>query len=116
MLSLFTLTVIYLLIGEKTLSLQYEGYTYTLHLFKSVEQSGSPQGPVNLGSGPGQWTQPGVELIMTGGASCPNGVQRSTTVRFECSYHPEKFISMEEFEMCRYQARVSTPAACIIRR
>ena len=122
----------FLPLGEKCLKSRYEGYEYSLCLYKDVTQKGliargcslsaydlllvggrSTGGTVSLGKG-GRWVSPGTEFVMEGGAACPNKVKRQTTVRFKCTTGEDSLDAMEEFEMCKYGAVVSTPAACIL--
>eukprot|EP00047_Mylnosiga_fluctuans_P014235 m.36585 g.36585 ORF g.36585 m.36585 type:complete len:80 (+) comp5401_c0_seq1:337-576(+) len=57
------------------------------------------------------WIVPGKKAHITGGQTCPNGMQRQVKVHFECS-PDEALLRVAEPERCSYEMYVSTPAAC----
>jgi hypothetical protein len=83
-----------------------DGYTYEIDLHGSVTQYSHETAE--------QWdlgTYDAGTDSYTGGTSCPNGVDRSTTITFTCGY-PVTVTNVQEPSMCVYVFTATSPNCC----
>ncbi|ESO99166.1 hypothetical protein LOTGIDRAFT_238820 [Lottia gigantea] len=102
-------------LSSQCFTLEKTIYEYKICPFVSVTQVDFPQATFNLGKTP-QWLKQvkgDYSLLMKNGDNrlCPEGVSRSTKIRFFCGLQ-DLPLSINEDEKCTYIVKFMTPAAC----
>lgn len=85
-------------------------WDYEFCPFKDAKQKGKGGGSTGLGSWQG-FEDDYTVMKFTNGQHCWNGPSRSLTVTLTCAAE-HKIVAVDEPEVCKYDMRFETPAAC----